>query len=180
MNKQELKKHSKFLSLILRHQPEVVDIQLDEQGWVDIDVLLNALNQKGRHINRSQLETIVLNNDKKRFTFNKDGSRIRANQGHSINIDLALKPQTPPDVLYHGTAVRFLNSIRQQGLVKRSRQHVHLSSDEETARKVGSRHGKPVILSIGAKQMHQDQYQFFLSKNGVWLTDHVPPQYIQS
>ena len=155
MNKQELTKNSKFLSLILRHQPEVVGIQLDAQGWVDVDVLLNALSHNGRHINRAQLEDIVSNNDKKRFSFNEDGSRIRANQGHSIDIDLALKPQMPPDILYHGTAVRFLNSIHQQGLVKRTRQHVHLSSDEATAYKVGSRHGKPVILIIDAKQMHQ-------------------------
>lgn len=179
MNKQTLKKHSKFLSLILRHKPEVVGVQLDSQGWIEIKVLLEAMAKNGRHLTRPQLDEIVASNDKKRFTFNEDGSQIRANQGHSVSIDLALEPQVPPDTLFHGTAVRFLDAIREQGLIKRSRQHVHLSADEKTAHKVGSRHGKPVILRIDAKKMHANQHQFFISKNGVWLTDHVPTQYIE-
>jgi putative RNA 2'-phosphotransferase len=169
---------SKFLSLILRHKPETVGLTLDEQGWVDVDELLIAMNSSGTTIDRALLHHIVDTNDKKRFMFSDDGSRIRASQGHSLSIDLALAPVQPPDVLYHGTASRFLASIREQGLLPGSRQHVHLSRDRDTAYSVGSRHGKPVILIIDAEKMYTDSYPFYCSDNGVWLTASVPVQYI--
>lgn len=124
------------------------------------------------------LEKVVADNDKQRFSFSDDGQKIRANQGHSVQVDLKLEPQTPPDILYHGNVERFLESIRQEGLIPGSRQHVHLSADTKTATAVGSRRGKPIILEIAAAQMHRDGYHFFISQNGVWLTDKVPPEYI--
>jgi len=177
MNKQHVKL-SKFLSLVLRHQPEKIDIQLDEQGWVEVEVLLQAAHQHGTDICRETLRQIVEQNDKQRFALSEDGLKIRANQGHSIEVNLALSPQQPPDILYHGTAEKFIDSIRQQGLQKRQRQHVHLSADEKTAYKVGIRHGKPVILQIKSAAMYQQGYVFYCSENGVWLTDHVPVEYI--
>lgn len=170
------KKISKFLSLILRHQPETIGIKLDENGWVDIPVLLDAMAKSGNSITTEQLETVVSDNDKKRFIIS-DG-RIRANQGHSIDIVLGLEAQSPPQTLYHGTASRFLERIKQDGLMKMSRQHVHLSTNEETARSVGVRHGKPVILLVKSGLMHADGYEFMLSDNGVWLVDSVPFKYI--
>ena len=128
---------------------------------------------------RETLERLVRENDKQRYTFNSDHTKIRANQGHSIEVDVELKEQEPPSLLYHGTARRFLSSIWQKGLVKMTRQHVHLSADEETARKVGSRHGSPVVLEVNAGKMFQDGFHFFLSENGVWLTDHVPQAYLK-
>ncbi len=154
-------------------------MRLDSQGWVNVDELLNACRKYNFPITRKELEKVVRTNDKQRFSFNDTGTRIRANQGHSIKIDLDLEPRTPPDTLYHGTVAKFLESIQQQGLKKMSRHHVHLSSDVETARKVGQRRGKPVILTINALKMHQDGYTFFLSDNGVWLVDSVPPEYLQ-
>ena len=168
---------SKFLSLVLRHKPETIGIELDSNGWVSIPVLLAALAANGRAISREELEKIVQENDKQRFAI-QDG-RIRANQGHSISVSLDLEPTIPPASLYHGTATRFLASILGSGLKKMNRQHVHLSADKVTARKVGIRHGKPAILKIDASQMTQDGFQFFLSNNGVWLTDSVAPRYIE-
>ena len=169
---------SKFLSFVLRHHPEEIGITLDENGWVDVDVLLSAMAEHGRAIRREQLEDIVATNDKQRFAI-EDG-RIRANQGHSVSVDLDLSERQPPDVLYHGTATRFVDAIRAQGLSKMSRQHVHLSADEATASKVGVRHGKLVILRVDAAAMVRDGHVFFCSKNGVWLVDHVPPEFLES
>ena len=165
---------SKFLSYVLRHHPEAINLQLDEQGWVDVEQLLNAIRRSGRRISLGLLQEVVFTNDKQRFAFSADGQRIRANQGHSVDIDLALEPQLPPQILYHGTAKRFLEAIQAEGLKKMQRQHVHLSPTIDIAKAVGERHGKVVILGVAARTMHMKGYKFFLSKNGVWLTDHVP------
>ena len=179
MMKNNLKHVSKFLSLVLRHQPELIDLQLDENGWTSTDELLRRLNShKGMQVDMRMLEELVATNDKQRFSFNNDNTRIRANQGHSIEIELNLEPAIPPDILYHGTAAQFLESILKTGLQKRNRQHVHLSATQDTAKMVGSRHGKPVILSIRAKAMFDAGYVFFLSANKVWLTAEVPVAYI--
>lgn len=172
------KKISKLLSLVLRHQPEVLGIVLDQQGWTPTDSLLEAVNNHGIPIDINLLKDVVRENDKQRFAFNKDHSLIRANQGHSIDIALKLAPTQPPHVLYHGTVRKFLSSIKDSGLIKMSRQHVHLSPDMETALKVGSRRGKAIILKVEALKMHEAGHQFFLSENKVWLTDHVPVDYI--
>lgn len=164
---------SKFLSLILRHSPETVGIKLDKNGWADVDELLEKIN-----LDFETLDDIVETNDKKRFSFNEDLTKIRANQGHSINIDLELKPIEPPHNLYHGTIANFLRSIAKEGLTKQNRQYVHLSKDTETAKKVGMRRGKPIILAIRAEEMYEKGYKFYLSENGVWLTDHVPAKFI--
>ena len=173
-------KLSKFLSLILRHKPDIIGLTLDARGWADVDVLIKLARQHGRQINRSLLEQIVANNNKKRFAFNKDKTKIRANQGHSIPVDLTLTPQQPPEYLYHGTATRFLDSIYSRGLVRQNRHHVHLSANRVTAIEVGKRHGKPAILKIAAEKMHDAGLEFFLTQNNVWLTDSVPPKYISS
>jgi len=179
MHPKTIKKVSKFLSLILRHKPEAIGIQLDRQGWANTEELIRKMSAKGTRVDRTLLEEVVAQNNKKRFSFNADGTKIRANQGHSIQIDLGLEAVEPPEFLYHGTATRFLDSIRQSGLEKRSRQHVHLSKDKATAINVGGRHGKPVILIVEAGKMHKAGYSFFISKNGVWLTDNVPVTYLQ-
>jgi putative RNA 2'-phosphotransferase len=169
---------SKFLSLVLRHRPETIGLQLDPQGWASIDELLPAASRAGVRLTRESLMAVVEQNDKKRFAISDDGTMIRASQGHSVAVDLALEPLAPPDLLYHGTATRFLSSIQSEGLRSGARQHVHLSSDEATARAVGIRHGRPVILRVDAKQMHTDGHTFYQSQNGVWLTKHVPPRYL--
>ena len=170
---------SKFLSLVLRHRPDVIGITLDAGGWVPVEDLLAACAQHGRAISREQLNVVVRTNDKQRFAFSADGSRIRANQGHSLPIDLGLVSVEPPELLYHGTVPRFLESIRQEGLTKGNRHHVHLSPDVETATKVGQRRGRPVVLVIEAGRMFRDGHKFYQSENGVWLTDAVPPGYIR-
>ena len=175
MDKQ-LIRTSRFLSLILRHKPETIGLALDAQGWVAIDTLLDALKRHGRTIARAELLMMVEQNNKQRFVI-RDG-RIRANQGHSISIDLGLEACEPPNVLYHGTAKRFLPSIRREGLKKMKRQHVHLSADIETATKVGIRHGRLAILRIDAHAMFAASIPFYVSENNVWLTDSVPWQYI--
>jgi putative RNA 2'-phosphotransferase len=179
MNEQHKKSISKFLSLILRHSPQTIQLQLDENGWVNTDELISKCAKHKHVFTFKELEEVVATNDKQRFIFNEDKTKIRANQGHSIAIDLVLQPQTPPDYLYHGTVSKFLNDIKKDGLLKMSRQYVHLSSDKETAIKVGSRRGVPVILIVQSAKMHQEGYSFFLSENGVWLTDHVPSNYIE-
>jgi len=170
---------SKRLSYILRHHPESVGLVLDGEGWVDVDRILDALKRGGRALTRGELEEVVRKNDKKRFSFSEDGRRIRANQGHSVGVDLGLEPVEPPDLLYHGTVGGFLDSIRREGLKKRSRQHVHLSPDVETALKVGGRRGRPVVLVVEARRMHTGGHRFYISANGVWLTDAVPPEYLR-
>ncbi len=170
---------SKFLSLVLRHRPEVIGITLDAEGWVPVEELLAACAQHSRAISREQLDVVVRTNDKQRFAFSADGSRIRANQGHSLSVDLGLAPVEPPELLYHGTVERFLESIRRDGLTKGNRHHVHLSPDIQTATKVGQRRGRPVVLVIEAGRMFRDGHTFYRSENGVWLTDSVPPVYIR-
>lgn len=171
-------KVSKFLSLILRHQPETIGLTLDENGWAEIDVLIALANKNGRRMSRDLLDRVVSDNDKKRFAISEDGRRIRASQGHSVEIDLALPAAQPPAVLYHGTASRFVESIRADGLHSGNRQHVHLSLDTQTATKVGQRHGKPVILIVRSQEMSAAGHQFYLSANGVWLTERVPVEFI--
>lgn len=177
MDKQ-LKHTSKFISLVLRHQPEEINLHLDENGWASVKDLLEKMNKKGIKIDIDLLNTIVESNDKKRFAFNDDKTKIRASQGHSIDVDLELKPVIPPPVLYHGTTGKYLDSIFKTGLKKQSRQHVHLSATIETAKAVGGRHGKPVILTINAKAMQDQGFLFYLSANNVWLADEVPTQFI--
>ena len=172
------KSFSKFLSLILRHKPETVGIKLDGNGWADVAELLKGINSSGRSINFATLEKIVRENDKQRFSFNEDKTKIRANQGHSVKVDVELEEKVPPKFLYHGTIERNANSIAIQGLIKGSRLYVHLSADVETAQKVAARRkGKPIIYKIFAQAMHDDGYKFYQSKNGVWLTETVPPKY---
>lgn len=169
---------SKFLSRILRHQPESIGLTLDEQGWAKVEDLLHCASQQGLDLSRSLLEEVVHSSDKQRFAFSLDGQWIRANQGHSIAIDLNLPPLEPPETLYHGTAVQFLDSIRSQGVQSGKRQYVHLSPLESTALQVGQRHGKAIVLSIRAQEMYTQGYRFFCAENGVWLTAAVPPQFI--
>jgi putative RNA 2'-phosphotransferase len=173
-----LVKLSKFMSLVLRHKPGEIGLVLDENGWADVAELIARANLKGVRLTRSDLLTIVETNDKKRFALSDDGARIRASQGHSIEVDLALSPIAPPARLFHGTASRFVESIRAQGLVRGRRQHVHLSPDETTATKVGQRHGKPIVLQVLSGSMHQAGRLFYFSANGVWLTEHVPAEYL--
>ena len=182
LNEQQRKSVSKFFSLILRHRPEQIGLTLDKNGWADIDELLakaNLHNRTGLCITREVLMEIVATNDKKRFTVSEDGSRIRAAQGHSTQqVQIEHQAAEPPAVLYHGTAEKHLPSIRGQGLHGVSRHYVHLSADEETAVKVGARHGKPVVLRIDTAVMTAASHKFYLADNGVWLTESVPPQYI--
>jgi putative RNA 2'-phosphotransferase len=171
-------KVSKFLSLVLRHKPEEIGLTLDENGWASIEELIRLANLRGTRLNRALLDQVVAENDKKRFALSEDGLRIRASQGHSINIDLALAPAQPPELLYHGTASRCIDSIRASGLHSANRQHVHLSLDAPTATKVGQRHGKPVVLTVRSGEMAAAGHSFFLSANGVWLTERVPAEFI--
>jgi putative RNA 2'-phosphotransferase len=173
-----LVKTSKFLSLVLRHRPERIGLSLDAEGWAKVSELLHLMTAAGHPITRDILVEVVAGNDKRRFAFSEDGSRIRASQGHSIGVDLALPPAVPPERLFHGTAFRFLESILEHGLLRGSRNHVHLSLDEETATRVGQRHGKPVVLKVAAGDMQRDGHVFFVSENGVWLTEHVPGKYL--
>jgi putative RNA 2'-phosphotransferase len=172
-------KSSKFLSKVLRHRPDLIGIQLDPNGWVNVEELIHACRKHGVPLDRETLEQILRTNDKQRFAFSEDRQKIRANQGHSVAIDLNLDPVKPPDLLFHGTALRFLPSIRKKGLLKGNRHHVHLSPDPVTARRVGKRHGTPVVLQILSREMHRDGYTFFQSANGVWLTEFVPVRYLR-
>ena len=170
---------SKFISLVLRHNPAKIGLTLDENGWASVDELLSKSAKAGQHFDRPTLEQVVAQNDKKRFAFSVDGQKIRASQGHSIEVDLALQPVSPPDVLYHGTTIRFHQSILEKGLIPGSRNHVHLSADVQTASIVGKRHGKVIIFTVKTRKMEQDGYLFYLSENKVWLTAHVPIQYLK-
>ena len=170
----------KFICLILRHKPNSIGISLDENGWANTQEQLNGVNTAGNKIRMEQLIHIVDTDNKHRFSFNSDKSKIRANQGHSIPVNLGLLELVPPTILYHGTSEKFIESIKQNGIQKRSRQYVHLSSNIETAVAVGKRHGNPIVLKINTEQMFLDGYKFYLSENGVWLTDNVPYQYVLS
>ena len=169
---------SKFLAKHLRHAPEALGLTLQPGGWVLVDELLAASGRAGFAISYDELIECVATNDKRRFSFDDTGDLIRANQGHSIDVDLQLEEKEPPEVLYHGTVERFLASIMTEGLHKGRRHHVHLSKDTDTARKVGARRGRPVILRVDARTMHQQGFKFFLSTNGVWLTDSVPVAFL--
>jgi putative RNA 2'-phosphotransferase len=179
MNENIAKSVSKFLSLVLRHSPEKIGLKLDENGWADVAELIAKCNKKGQKLNPELLDYVVENNDKKRFAYNDDKTKIRASQGHSISVELDLAETEPLDFLYHGTVGKFMESIRNEGLRKMNRQHVHLSKDKETAIKVGSRRGAPQILTIRSGAMFKDGFKFYLSENNVWLTDEVPAKYIE-
>ncbi|MDO4700891.1 MAG: RNA 2'-phosphotransferase [Moraxella sp.] len=172
------KKISKFLSLILRHKPHAVGISLDNEGWADVETLLRALNNHHHHIDMARLEHIVATNDKQRFAFDTHKQKIRANQGHSIDVCLNLPEVAPPETLYHGTARGAIDGIMAQGIDKQQRQYVHLSADTQTAIKVGRRHGKVVVFVVQAGKMHQAGMKFYQADNGVWLTEHVPVAYL--
>ena len=175
----DLVKLGKYLSLILRHKPEVIGIKLDEHGWADIDELLVGMNRQGRFINRELLDEIVKTNNKKRYQYNDDLTKIRANQGHSINVDVNLQEKVPPNTLYHGTALRYLDEIKLFGIKKMNRLYVHLSKDKETAINVGKRHCKAIILEIDTKKMLNDGHKFYYSNNGVWLCDDIDFKYVR-
>ena len=173
-----LKDVSKYMSLILRHKPDAIGITLDEHGWANVDELISGI-AKDNEFNMEILEEIVRTDEKQRYSFNEDKTLIRANQGHSIPVDVELEELVPPEILWHGTGEKYVTSIDKQGLIPKSRLYVHLSKDEETAINVGSRHGKPVIYLVSAKKMYEDGYKFYRSVNGVWLTKGVPLQYLQ-
>ncbi|PJN21967.1 RNA 2'-phosphotransferase [Kitasatospora sp. CB02891] len=179
MDEKHTVKTSKMLSRILRHDPGSVGVSLDEAGWVAVDTLLAALARHRRPLSRAQLDHVVATNNKRRFAYSEDGRSIRASQGHTVEVDLGLPATTPPDVLFHGTAERTLPYILAEGLRPMTRQDVHLSADTGTAVKVGSRHGRPVVLEVDAAAMAADGHEFRVSANGVWLTDAVPVQYLR-
>lgn len=173
-----LKDTSKFISLILRHKPSEIGIELDEHGWANVDELINGIDKKQK-FNMAMLEEIVATDEKQRYSFNSDKTLIRANQGHSIPVDVELEEVSPPDILYHGTGEKFIFSINQLGLIPKSRLYVHLSKDIETATNVGKRHGDPIVYSVDCKKMIADGYKFYLSANGVWLTKEIPVKYLE-
>lgn len=179
MNKKNLVSHSKQLSLVLRHQPDRAGVTLDPQGWASVDDLLRGLAAARPTWNAHVLNEVVVTNDKRRFEFSPDGTRIRARQGHSIEVDLALTPTSPPEVLLHGTVSRYLEQILEEGLKPMNRHHVHLSADLTVATKVGSRRGRPIVLKVNAAGMADAGSEFFVTENGVWLVDHVPPKYLR-
>jgi putative RNA 2'-phosphotransferase len=170
---------SKFLSLILRHKPQTIGLSLDKKGWANIEDLITKANHHNVPLTIESLKRIVANNDKKRFKLSEDGTGIRASQGHSIEVDLELREAEPPSILYHGTAFKNIDSIKVKGLVKGQRHHVHLSPDPKTAISVGARYGKPFVIQVQAQRMHEEGYAFYQSQNGVWLTDSVPPLYLE-
>ncbi|MCD2164927.1 RNA 2'-phosphotransferase [Comamonas koreensis] len=172
-------RRSKLLSLVLRHSPQTIGLQLDAAGWANTEELLACLARSGKAMSLAQLQAVVASCTKQRFAFSEDSRRIRANQGHSVTVELQLDPSTPPDALYHGTATRFLDAILAQGLQRQKRHHVHLSASVETASVVGRRHGKLALLRVDAAAMVADGHVFYCSDNGVWLTDAVPVAYLQ-
>ena len=169
---------SKFIALILRHKPETIGITLDEHGWANVEELVAGIAKK-QAFDRDMLEEIVRTDSKMRYSFNEDHTLIRANQGHSIPVDVELEEKTPPDILWHGTGEKYVSSINAQGLIPKSRLYVHLSADYDTAVKVGSRHGKPVVYTVSAGDMQKAGYQFYQSVNGVWLTKRVPARFLK-
>lgn len=174
-NEREL---SKYISLILRHKPQVIGIELDEHGWADVQELIAGIN-KTHNIDFDLLGKIVREDEKQRYSFNYDKTLIRANQGHSIQVDVELKKEIPPEILWHGTGEKYVDSILMEGLIPKSRLYVHLSSDYDTAIKVGSRHGKPVVFKVFAGKMTEAGYEFYKSENGVWMAEYVPKEYIE-
>lgn len=170
---------SKFIALILRHKPDTVGITLDEHGWASVSELISGINACGNEIDMQTLEDIVAEDEKQRYSFNSDKTKIRANQGHSVNVDVELKKAVPPETLFHGTGEKFVSSIKSEGLKPKSRLYVHLSKDRETAVKVGSRHGKPVVFEVNSGEMSRCGFEFFLSENDVWLTKIVPAEYLR-
>ena len=170
---------SRYMTFLLRHHPEQAGLTLDQHGWAHVDELIKGIQKRYPQFQREILEEIVRTDSKQRYAFNEDHTLIRANQGHSIPVDVEFKQALPPDILYHGTAIKYLSSIQQQGLISKSRLYVHLSTDIETAIKVGKRHGKPVVYQINAKQMYQDGILFYLSANHIWLVKKVPLQYMK-
>lgn len=179
MNEKHLIKVSKYLSKHLRHQPERIGLTLEDGGWIKVDDLLKACAKNNFPVAPDELKEVVEKNDKKRFSFDASGEKIRANQGHSVEVDLQLKKQTPPARLFHGTATRNASMIREHGLLKMARHHVHLSADTETARTVGMRHGKPLIFEVDTSAMLENGFEFFVSENGVWLVESVPPEFLK-
>ena len=179
MDNARLVKISKYLSKHLRHQPERLGLEVAPGGWVEVERLLAACGAHNFPITRAELEDVVARNDKRRFSMDDAGHRIRANQGHSIEVDLCLETASPPAVLYHGTGERAVRLIEASGLLKMARHHVHLSHDVETARKVGARHGRPVVFEVDTKGMVEAGHEFYVSANGVWLVESVPPQYLR-
>ena len=178
MDERRLVKVSKYLSRHLRHDPGRLGITLEPGGWVAVDELLRACAARSFAVTRDELHEVVERSDKQRFSFDAAGTRIRANQGHSVEIDLGLAPAIPPDVLFHGTGSGRVDTILREGLRRMKRHHVHLSADVDTATRVGARHGRPVVLEVAAARMAADGHEFFVSDNGVWLTDAVPPEYL--
>ena len=178
-NEKETRQVSKFLSLVLRHQPEKIGIDLNEAGWTSVDELLEAMRLNGRKINRETLDHVVASNDKQRFEFGEDGAMIRATQGHSVAVQLGYQAANPPEFLLHGTPATAVEEIRRNGLNKMKRHHVHLHAEEVTANAVGARRGVPVLLRIQSQQMANEGYLFFVTPNNVWLTDHVPARFIE-
>lgn len=171
-------KLSRFLSLVLRHKPEEIGLALDDQGYLSVDELIEGINNTGRMIDKRILDEILSSDNKQRYSYDSTCTRIRANQGHSIEVNLGLQKETPPKILYHGTPEKFVRAIEEEGLIKKKRTYVHLSKDLETARNVGSRRGEPVIFEIDTEAMVKDDYEFYVSENGVWLTERVPAQYL--
>ena len=180
MDAKRLVKVSKYLSRHLRHDPQRLGLTLETGGWVAVEDLLRACADRGFALSVAELEEVVARNDKQRFSFDDGRTRIRANQGHSVEVDLGLEPSAPPSVLFHGTAERNVGPILREGLERRGRHHVHLSGDPETAVRVGARHGRPVVLEVDAAAMAADDHEFLVSANGVWLTDAVPPRYLRA
>lgn len=176
--KMSLDSISKYISLILRHKPETINLVLDEHGWADVEQLIRGI-QKTKHFNRQMLEEIVRTDAKQRYSFNEDKTKIRANQGHSIPVDVELKETIPPDYLWHGTGKKYTDSIEKQGLLPKTRLYVHLSEQKQTAWEVGKRHGIPIVYRIDSKKMQEDGFVFYRSVNGVWLTKQVPVKYLE-
>lgn len=179
MNETELVKASRKMSYALRHHPEKMHLDMDRHGWVSVEQMIESMHVYFPSFSKEDMDYVVENNDKHRFSYNEDETKIRANQGHSIDVDVQMKEMMPPDILYHGTGRKYVSSIKEKGLLPMSRLYVHLSVDPSTAYKVGSRHGTPYIFMIDAKKMHKDGYHFYISENGVWQVKHVPAEYLK-
>ncbi|XHF30715.1 RNA 2'-phosphotransferase [Pseudomonas chlororaphis] len=181
MSKKLLDETSKFLSFVLRHEPQAIGLTLDSEGWANIDALIDGAARDGRTLDRALIENVVASSDKKRFSISADGQSIRAVQGHSTkSVELQFEEKQPPETLYHGTATRFMDSINEQGLIPGSRHHVHLSQETATASAVGQRYGTVVILQVAARRMQEQGFKFYQAENGVWLTERVPAKFLST